>query len=413
MLDFKPPKDSPFLIGLVKLLLPAVLRFGMHGARVEVVGDGLSRFRALAGKRTVICPNHPCSDDPQTMFAFSAFAGEDFNYLAAREVFDWNHGLRGWCFQHVGCYSVVRGAVDRESFKTTKRLIVEGRKKLVIFPEGEISRQNDTLMPLESGVAQMSFWAQEELGKTQPGEPVFIQPVAIKYTYRRDITRALALSLSRLEDRLDVSSDLHDPLYARLRRIAERIIQAIEREYGQKPGEGQTLNDRINSLRAAILKKIARFMEIELNPSMTQLDWVRVLRNALDELIYADESEMSPYDKRIHDEQAAEIRPFYRDLDRVVNFIAIYDGYLRDRLTQERFADVVGRFEMEVFGKTSPKGERTILIDVGRPINLLERLPDYRASKKEAVNKVNEEMSQQIASMLEALDLKRPAIFVD
>jgi 1-acyl-sn-glycerol-3-phosphate acyltransferase len=142
VLDFRPPRDNPCIIGFLKLLLPLIMKFQMHDARLEVVGDGLKRFAALKGKRTVICPNHPTSDDPQTLFAFSKLVGEDFNFLAAREVFDWDFGLRGWAFQMIGCYSVVRGAVDRESFKTTKRVIVEGRKKLVIFPEGEISRQN-------------------------------------------------------------------------------------------------------------------------------------------------------------------------------------------------------------------------------------------------------------------------------
>src|SRR6185295_10298825 len=113
-------------------------------------------------KRTIICPNHPSHSDPESMFAFSAITGEDFNFLAAREIFDYNNGWNGWVIQHLGVYSVVRGACDRESFKTTKSLLVSGKKKLVIFPEGEISNQNDTLMTLESGVAQMGFWALDE-----------------------------------------------------------------------------------------------------------------------------------------------------------------------------------------------------------------------------------------------------------
>ena len=413
MLDFKPPRDNPFFIWLIKTLLPAVMKFQMKNARLEVVGDGLARFAQLKGKRTVICPNHPCSDDPQTMFAFSKQARENFNFLAAREVFDWDHGLRGWAFQMMGCYSVVRGAVDRESFKTTRRLIVEGRKKLVIFPEGEISRQNDTLMPLESGVAQMTFWALDELQKKEVSEPVYILPVVIKYTYGGDIRQALCRSLTLLEDKLDVASGREDSLYERLRKIAEKILSAIEREYSHKPPADTSFNDRIVSLRAAILKKVSTYLEVELPDGGSQLDWIRVLRNAMDDFIYSEETSMSAYEKRIHEEKAGEIKAFYHDLDRVVNFIAIYDGYLRDRLTQERFADVLDRLEREVFGEPEPKGARVILLDVGRPINLLDYYPAYKSNKKTAILKVNEELSQQMATMLEALDVKRPAVFVE
>ena len=401
------------MIGCLKLFLPLIMKVQMHDARLEVVGDGLVRFAALKGKRTVICPNHPTSDDPQTLFAFSKEVGEDFNFLAAREVFDWDYGLRGWAFQMVGCYSVVRGAVDRESFKTTRRLIVEGRKKLVIFPEGEISRQNDTLMPLESGVAQMAFWALEELQKKGVDEPVFILPVANKYTYRGNIRGALARSLTRLEDKLDIASSHEDSLYQRLRKVADKIIVTIEREYNHKPAADSNYNDRIVGLREAILRKLARTLEVELPGDGSQLDWVRVLRNRMDDYIYSDEDELSDYEKRIHEERAAEVKAFYHDLDRVVNFIAIYDGYLRDRLTQERFADVLDRFEREVFGKAEPKGARTILLDVGRPINLADFYADYKASKKATIQRVNEELAQQIATMLEALDVKRPALLVE
>lgn len=413
MLDFRPPKDTPALIWLVKALLPCVLKFQMHNARIEVAGDALERFARLKGKRTVICPNHPCSDDPQVMFAFSKLAGEDFNFLAAREVFDWDGGMRGWWFQHLGCYSVVRGAPDRESFKTTRRLIVEGKKKLVIFPEGEISRQNDTIMALESGVAQMGFWALEELQKTQPSEPVFLLPMALKYTYSADVRVSIERSLSRLEARLGLPGEGSGSLYARLRRVAEKILLALEQEYGYKPCADATLNERIVGLRAFILKNIAAFLAVHLQEGASQLDWIRSLRNALDDLIYDDEAKRSAYEKKIHEEKTAKIRGFYRDLDRVVNFISIYDGYLRDRLTQERFADVLDRLETEVFGSTSPKGPRLIRVDAGSPINLLELYGQYKASKRATVSRVNEQLAGQISGMVEALDRDRPAIFVE
>ena len=105
----------------------------LHDTRVMPVEGALQRFHAADGMRAMICPNHSNRHDPQVMFALSRYAGEDFNFVAAREVFDWDQGMNGWWLQHLGCYSVVRGASDRESFKTSKRILVEG-KETSAFP---------------------------------------------------------------------------------------------------------------------------------------------------------------------------------------------------------------------------------------------------------------------------------------
>jgi len=412
MLEFCPPKDSPLLIGSVKLAWPLLMHFGMRGTTVQIVGDGLARFKELAGKRTVITPNHPSRYDPEIMFDFSRTVGEDFNFLAAREVFEWNHGWNGWLLQHMGCYSVVRGSPDRESFKTTRKMIVDGKKKLVIFPEGEISSQNDTLMSLESGVAQMSFWALDELQKTDPTAPVFLLPIALKYIYPEDIHQELESSLWKIENRLGIRSTHSDPLYYRLRVVSDNLLGSLEREYGCPPPDGATINDRIELLKTFVLKRVASFLQIELPEKSTHLEWIRILRNQLDDFVYADEEEISPYERNLHEQKVVQYKGFYRDLDRIVNFIAIYDGYIRERMSQERFIDVLDRFETEVFEHSLLRSPRTALIYVGHPINLLEHYGDYRRNKRETLQKVNQELAQQISQGLESMDKERSAILV-
>src|SRR5437870_12241713 len=102
LLDFRPPLDSPAVIGFVKLALPAVLKYHLQDIRVNVISDGVERFQALRGKRVVICPNHPNHNDPEVMFAFSRVVCENFNFLAAREIFDYNNGQNGWWLQRLG-----------------------------------------------------------------------------------------------------------------------------------------------------------------------------------------------------------------------------------------------------------------------------------------------------------------------
>lgn len=427
MLDFRPPLDSPLLIALVKFLMPLYMKLGLNDTTISVSPEALERFSKLRGKKALICPNHSFRHDPQVMFAFSKLVDEDFNYIAAREVFDWDHGLNGWWLQHVGAYSVVRGAVDRESFKTTREILSSGKKKLVLFPEGEISRQNDTLMPLESGAAQMSFWALSDIKKVNPDDTIYIIPMALKYTYPYDIGSSIREAIGRLETKLNLSpfaeqegklkqeiESASDSAQYRVRRIAEKLLSVLEKEYKQKPAADATMNQRVETLRRAILAKVAKQLDVQLPAGNRELENVRILRNTLDDYIYqAETKDLSEYEKQIHEENAASIKACYKDLDRVVNFISIYDGYVTEHMSQERYSHVLDRMEQEVFGGAPTlRGSRLVLIDVGEPINLSDHLDAYKLKKKEAVAKVTDEIFSQISSMLHGLEAKRKPVFL-
>lgn len=415
MLDFRPPQDNALVIGLAKLFLCQIHQLKMKNAEISFVGDSLERFAQLKGKHVMICPNHSHRHDPEVMFTLACKAGEQFNFIAAREVFDWNKGWNGFMLQKMGVYSVVRGAVDRESFKTTKKLLVEGKKKLVLFPEGEISRQNDLVMPLESGAAQLSFMALDELVKASPDNPtpIFILPVALKYTYKEDLTKHLSELLSVIEERLGLASSNEPSLYKRVRAAAQVVLSTLEQEYNCLPAPEAQLNERMNCLKTHVLQMIAEFLDIELPKDRSHLDWVRILRNAMDDYIYAADENLPPYQKKIHEEKEAKIRAFYKDLDRVVTFIAIYDGYLSPPATQERMVNVLELIEQEVFGESKIKGPRKVYVSVGRPINLLERHAEYKKAKKKVIEEVSTEISNQLSSMLKQLDEQRQPVFVN
>ena len=418
MLDFRPPKDSPALINFFKIAVPLYMKIQSGGLSVVPVEGALERFEKISKRRGMICPNHSNRIDPEVMFAFSIMVKEDFNYVAAREVFDWDYGWNGRLMQRIGAYSVVRGAADRESFKMTRKVLAEGKKKLVLFPEGEISRQNDTLMTLESGAAQLTFWGVEELLKTQPQvngqhEPLYLIPVALKYTYVADVRPALKRTLSTLENRLGITNDSTE-FYPRLRAIAARLLATMEQEYGVKSPPDATTNDRVQAIRTHILSSIAAHFRIALSPTAKPLECVRTLRNVMDDFVYVDEAPKSEYHRKIHDEKATIVKGFYRDLDRVVNFLVIYEGYFQEQNTQERFADIVERLESEIIGgDPSAKGARRVLLDVGEPINMTERFADYKKEKKLVLNKVTEEVALQISNMLIKLDTVRSPLLLD
>src|SRR5262249_56844355 len=110
----------------------------------------------------ILTPNHPSSNDPLIALWMARRLGRAFNYLACRELFE---GFYGWVIQRLGCYSILRGTMDREAVRTTIALLAEQDRQVVIFPEGEIYGHNDMLLPFQAGVVQMGFMAVDRLEK--------------------------------------------------------------------------------------------------------------------------------------------------------------------------------------------------------------------------------------------------------
>ena len=126
----------------------------------------------------------------------------------------------------------------------------------------------------------------------------------------------------------------------------------------------------------------------------------------MDDFIYTDETSGSDYQRKIHDEKSLILKEMYKDLDRVVNFIAIYDGYLSENLTQERFSDILDRLETEIMRVREPsfRGPRRVLLDVGNAINVAPLHNNYKSDKRAAVQKVTEQLFNEMSRMLHELE---------
>lgn len=416
---FRPPKNDRLIIRLAQWLFSIVSRFWWKIEDIDVDAEGLQRLRKLKGERVILCPNHPTGIDPAIVFYLSSLLDDEFNYLAAKECFE--NPLMGWFMQRLGCYSIVRGTADTESFRMTRQLLVEGKRWLVICPEGETCGQNDTVMPFQQGVVQIAFWALEDLsrGKRQfaPLPPLYLVPVAIKYTYTRDMRKEIARALSRLERKLGLPSpplDLHPfSLYERLRRVGEAVLAIAEKEYGVRPPKDATLNDRVQRMKEHIVNRVATVLGVTFRPDQPLIDKVRVLFNTVDRIVY-DEPKGSEYERQLHRQRQEEVKALYDDLWRVWRFVATYDGYVRETMTAERFLEVVGRLEWEVFGKEWIRGPRKALVTIGEPINLTDHWTEYQRNKRATVAAVTEELERRVKTLLSDLNRRtyRPLVEV-
>ncbi len=401
MLDFKPPKPNLSVIKSVNAIMPVVNRLYLKGMALDIDPETIERLKSTSGNPTLISPNHAASDDPYVMFLLSKHISQPFYYMAARETYGKGvfRGIRGFLMQRLGVYSVVRGTVDRNAFRTTREILSEGRWPLVIFGEGEISHQNDTVMRFERGVAQLCFWAIDDMKKGDIDKPLYVVPLGIKYRYTQDMWDVIDTALTNLE-RSILPSEERTPIerYQRLRRIGIAILSTLADEYQYKVDPTASLNEHIQGLKEQILTHVEKILGIQ--SEIDVLSRVRVLKNIVDAEVYRDVDQMTEYERKIHEEQLQKFQQFYPDLDRLINFIAITDGYVAEEPSAERYLEVIFRLEKEVFGKGSMRGPRVASIRAGEPINLLNYYDTYKTQKKETVVDITTELETEVRNLV-------------
>ena len=404
MLDFKPPEPSKTTSQILRALIPLANRWYLKGLTLDIDAESLARLEAIHGHSAVLAPNHPAHEDPVVMFLLSKRLSQPFYYMAAREVFDKGRfgAVRCYLLQRVGVYSVVRGTVDRDAFRTTRKLLFKGDWPIVIFGEGEISRQNDTVMRFERGIVQMCFWALDDMEKAEVGKPLYVVPVGIKYHYPRDMWNSIDAALTRLERHILPPGE-RTPVerYDRLRRIGVAVFRTLASEYQYEIDETVALDVHIERLKDAILSRAEGIMGIRTEADI--LTRTRALKNMVDAQVYREVEQMTEYEQKVHEERLRKFQQFYPDLERLINFISITDGYVAEEPSQERFLDVILRLEREVFGRSEMRGPRIASVRVGKPINLRECYDTYRTKKRETVEQITHELETSVQGLVGGL----------
>jgi len=74
---------------------------------------------------------------------------------------------RGLLFQSLGCYSVARGRADFHSIATTRKILRTGHRKLVVFPEAEITADSEQTHDLHKAIFHIILGVQKELSESE------------------------------------------------------------------------------------------------------------------------------------------------------------------------------------------------------------------------------------------------------
>ncbi len=370
---FFPPKPQPLLIRLVQSVSYLALQ-RLYQCELVVSDDDVAKLRAIDEARVVYVCNHPTMEDGMMLFGLAARVGQLWHYIVAREAFK---GLQGKFLQWMGCYSIRRGLGDRASIAQTLSLLKQPQTQVVIFPEGGCSYQNDTVMPFRSGAIQMPLQVIAQLTKKTPDVDLYIVPISLKYRYTQPMTAIIENTLRGLEQALGIEPPEQD-FYKRLLAIASQVLSRIETEFGLVVQSDQDWNQRISQLRHHVIAQCEQQLELQANGAPIR---ERVYR--IQALLEADEPKT-----------VAEGDALYRTTVRLLNFEAIYDGYVAADPTPERFLDTLMRLEREVYQieHIQPKAHRQAIFRVGEPINLRHYVEDFRRDKSGTVERLTEQL---------------------
>jgi len=415
--EFYPNRLTPWFVRLMQWVSPFICRW-LNKLDVVIVPSYETELKQLKNQRLLLLANHPTFQDPVVLFLLSAQLGETFYFLADRLALQ---GKLGPFLQRLGVYSIKRGLPDRESVRHTLELLNQAKSRLVIFPEGGCSFQNDRVSPFRAGAIQLAFQALTRQSKQKAEVPdLYVVPVSIKYRYPGDISPIIGQLLERLEKALNLTAQGNQ--YQRLRAVGEKVLQRCEQEYPFERLEGASINERIAYVKARILETIEQFFEVNSSEQIPDRERVYKLQYLLEQKTN-EEDKTGGAAISFPGAQSATTealsKPSWQDpfgqlwhvdfirysLWRVLNFDAIYDGYVAEAPSQERYLDTLTRLEREVFGidRPPPKAYRKALVYIGQPINFKDYFPAFQRDRATTITQLVDDLQSRVQQNLETL----------
>lgn len=198
----------------------------------------------------LLAPNHCRYADPLALGWVARVVDIHLYAMASWHLFHQSR-LQALGIRLCGGFSVNREGLDRQSLDTAVDILTQGRRPLVLFPEGTVFRTNDWLHPLMDGVSFLARTAarrREKAGKSR----VVVHPVAIKYLFKGDLESAVEPILSSIEQRLawgDYQKNLG--LLARVRHVEEALLSLKEIQY-----LGQTQSDCLEERKTRLIARL-------------------------------------------------------------------------------------------------------------------------------------------------------------
>jgi len=358
---------------------------GIHSYELRGMDYLRESLRQQAG--IVLAPNHCRYADPLTLCWVLRPLGVLPYAMASWHLFQ--SRIQTLAIRLCGGFSVNREGVDRQALDMAIGAIVEGKRPLILFPEGTVFRSNDRLQPLLDGIAFIGRSASKRRLK-QGKPPAVIHPVAIKYLFRGDVVRSISPIVEEYEKRFAWHLPIRRrrSMLDRVRHLSEAFLASKELEHLGGVGQGDTAIRRND-----LIEKLLRRVELEWStgdePEEAIIPRIKSLRlKMVPELI----------DPATLLERKESIR---NDLNRiyVAQQISSYpQGYLDAPVTNTRLLETVEQLDEDLRDHARIHRPLHAILEIGPPIEVADARPP-----KNSPDPLMADLDARLREMLEQL----------
>jgi hypothetical protein len=433
-----PPKANQFILKIIRLLTPFWLRWQCGIKQIETryidrLVEATKKFQD--GKsRYMLAFRHPTTDDPFAMLYLLAYAVPEqaremgiklttlphSGFVYDRGISLWAGDYINWLFPALGGISIFRGKLDRPALNLMRKQITNGDSPLSMAPEGGTNGKSETVAELEPGIAQIGFWAAEDLQKEGRTEEMLIIPVGIQYEYSTEAWGKIDQTITTIEKECGLSNPAITPnnRYQRLYDLGRYLVTWVSDYYktfygnyakidnGNQNADDlatslQDLADRILSVAEMNFGIKAKGTPIDRCRRLEQAGWDRIFRNDIKDL-----EQLSEVERGFADQLALEASYSNWHMRIAESILGVTSDYVRQHPSPSRYIEVLKlmwsvlqrvteRNSDSAFKETPSFGDRKLTISVAEPLSVSERLSEYQSSRnsaKECTKKLTEEI---------------------
>jgi hypothetical protein len=444
-----PPKVNQFILKIIRLLTPFWLRWQCGIKQIETryidrLVEATQKFQD--GKaRYMLAFRHPTTDDPFAMLYLLSYAvteqAREMGVKLAKHphsffVYDrgislWAGDYINWLFPALGGISTFRSKLDRTALNLMRQQIVNGDCPLSMAPEGGTNGKSEIVAELEPGIAQIGFWAAEDLLKAGRNEEMLIIPVGIQYEYSSESWGSIDQAIATIEKECGISQPeiTPDTRYQRLYDLGGYLVKWVGDyyknfygNYAQKDAqkdkdipEADDLATRIDDLADRILSVAEMSFGIKSKGTpidrcrrLEQSGWDRIFRNDIKDI-----EQLSQIERSFADQLALEANYSNWHMRIAESLIGVTNDYVHQHSSPSRYIEVLKlmwsvldrvteRNQDSVFKKEPSFGDRKLTLSVAEPISVTERLAEYQSSRA-AAKDCNRQLTEQIHSAMKNL----------
>ena len=396
--EFKPPQPNRALIWLSQQLLPVYTNV-VERLSFQIAEGPDHPLKFLKEKSVVVVINHGDRQDPLVVVALAKYMHETFYCLVAREVFDWYHGMLGWLFQKLGCYSVNRGVADFRSIHTTHQILAHSHRKLVVFPEAEITGDEELVHKLNPSFIHLLLESQEDICKTDPKHSIWVLPVGVSYRLQTSLEKSVSRLLNRIERRLRIKKSDKNEIKTRVLAAVDKVIQNLSKHYECPIFEEHPRQEQVRQLTRNICDRIADSAAVKCDPLKTEELLMYFLRNHLVKALAGGKRRTAPDEQCLSRSKVRSYREFLKDLDRVERLLILH-RVLEHSSSPIQICRILDFLEAETLGRMTKKGSQCASIYIGKPIEVLPYLQSYQSSKDNAIDNLMTSVRQGLQNAL-------------